>query len=104
MIYIYKRHAGVGTEETFWEVDKLSDDDMWQLACEHAESYGIYFDEDAGEFLEDDEPVDYAECWLEGTASSRKELEEYLGYLLIGEDKEEELITQIEEKLGHKLP
>jgi hypothetical protein len=101
MIYVYKRTAGNGTEETFWSADKYSDEDMWDMACEHAESYGNYFNEDSGEFEDGDgESAEYAECWLKGTISNLKELEEHSGHLLYGNDKFEDLRAEMEKEQG----
>jgi len=87
--------AFCGTDETFTHVDSepLDDRILWDIAVDHASSYGNEYEGD-GEWSEYSE----AECWLEGVATTKEELGEFSGELLFGSMTFEDLVKELEDE------
>lgn len=95
-VYVYKMHAGiVGTDETFVTVHKLSERSEWDYVRDHAESFGMEQDEE-GIFRDEDGYEMEPEIWLVDVVSSRAQMQEHLGDLLLGNQTEEQFYEKEE--------
>lgn len=93
-VYVYRMNAGlVGTDESWVETQEIPYSAQDVILEEHASSYGIELGEH-GQYEDENGNEVEPELWLEGTANSLEQLQQYLLELLTGGQTTEEFLQE----------